>query len=519
MQVHPATFPRFGAFVISFLLTAAACAGAPPAFRVWFDESVRAEPADGRLVVFLIRDGARIRRGADPADAPFYNDPQPIYGVDVAPLAPGEKLGVGRDVAGFPVSVDELPAGSYRARAVLDVVRADSDWSREAGNLYSDVASFTKADGETFTVDLPLTRVVEASPPPRTPGVEWFESRSALLSEFRGREATHRAGVILPEEYDPAKRYAAIYIVPGFGGDHRYALPIAASGPLFPPGGAARRHAFIIVLNPESENGHTLFADSANNGPCGRALVEEFIPALEATYPLIREPGARIVVGHSSGGWASIWLAMNYPETFGWCFSGSPDPVDFHAFQKVNIYEQSNFYTDAEGRELASNQKRGEVRMTIRQENLWEEVRGPSNTSGQQWDSWQAVFGPRDGHGRPAALFDPFTGEIDRAIADQYRRYDIVHLLTERPERFGPIFAERVRIVVGGEDEWGLHLAVGRLKDRLKALGIPMNGEAAFGRIAIVPGADHVSVTATDEYRDMGRQMLEALRRRGVVGP
>src|SRR5207237_5249903 len=103
-----------------------------------------------------------------------------------------------------------------------------------------------------------------------------------------------------------------------------------------------------IALDPESGNGHTLFANSDNNGPRGDALVEELIPALESKFHLISQKGARIVSGHSSGGWAAMWLTLQYPQTFGACFAVSPDPVDFHCLERIDIYNMSNAYSDGQ---------------------------------------------------------------------------------------------------------------------------------------------------------------------------
>ncbi len=505
--------------LLCLFVAATSRADSPPAFRTHFDASLRNEPASGRLIIFLLENGAKVPPRADPSDAPFYDDPQPIYGVETNNLLPGAELTIGRAIAGFPVPLDQLPVGSYRAQAVLDINPTNSDWQREPGNLYSEVVTFTKTSTDRFSVDLPLTNAVAETPPPASPGVEWFEARSALLSDFHNRDVQIRAGVVIPEDYDPTKKYPALYVVPGFSGDHRFAASIVRMKNFGPNTGELRKHAFIIVPDPESENGHTLFADSANNGPCARALVDELIPALEKKYPLISEPSARIVAGHSSGGWSTVWLAMQYPQSFGFAFAGSPDPVDFHAFQKINLYEQPNFYTDEQGKELASNEQVGVALMTIRQENQWEEARGPRNSSGQQWDSWQAVFGPRDAEGRPAALFDPTTGAIDRKIAEHYRRYDIAHLLAENPERYAPIFADHIRIIVGSADEWNLDDAAERLREQLANLGHPMKGEASFGKITIVPDADHGTVVMDPEYRAMGRQMLDALRKAGHVAP
>ena len=45
-----------------------------------------------------------------------------------------------------------------------------------------------------------------------------------------------------------------------------------------------------VVLDPDCGTGHHVFADSATNGPRGTALVEEFIPYIERTFPAIADP-------------------------------------------------------------------------------------------------------------------------------------------------------------------------------------------------------------------------------------
>ncbi len=70
--------------------------------------------------------------------------------------------------------------------------------------------------------------------------------------------------------------------------------------------------------------GHSVFADSANNGPVGEALIMELIPAIEERFRIIAEPSAQFVGGHSSGGWSSLWLQVTYPDYFGGCWSTGP---------------------------------------------------------------------------------------------------------------------------------------------------------------------------------------------------
>lgn len=496
---------------------------APPAVTISFDAATRAEPATGRLVLYLIADTARM--GADPADAPFFDNPQPMFGIDVTALAPGASATIDAAATSFPVSWSGLPPGRYRAQAVLDLHRENSSWKREPGNLWSETVAFEVTAKDTpAPVAIKLTKVVGPQRVPEPHIAEVFEVRSALLSDLHGHDVALRAGVLLPTSYNDAanaaRTYAAVYEVPGFGGDHTGIHPFHPFRARLPAGSPwlpMRENAFWIVLDPESPNGHTLFADSANNGPCGRALVEELIPALEKKYRLVPDPKARLLRGHSSGGWSTLWLAITYPETFGACWSSSPDPVDFRHMQRCDIYGWPSMFDHDGPGAVPSYRSDGRVRMTVRQENLMEEVIGPDNTSGQQWDSWFAVWGPRNERGNPAALFDPVTGLIDKAVAERYRAYDIADLVRMDPGRVALLFQERIRLVVGDQDNYYLNEAVALLKAEVEKVNFLHLPEGGHGRITIVPGRDHGTIFGVPEIQNIPAEMVEHLERAGLM--
>src|SRR5262245_36732388 len=76
-----------GALCAIFLLPAAAPCAAQ--FRVTIDPAVRTEPASGRLVVYLINEKSPVAKaGVSPAEGPFFEDPQPMFGIDVHDLKP-----------------------------------------------------------------------------------------------------------------------------------------------------------------------------------------------------------------------------------------------------------------------------------------------------------------------------------------------------------------------------------------------------------------------------------------------
>ncbi|MBL8763888.1 MAG: hypothetical protein JNM07_06435 [Phycisphaerae bacterium] len=512
--------------MMSLAMAAILACGAPGAdaggasFVVTLDAKASDAPRTGRLIVSVIRADSKVA-GQDPLNAPFWEDPQPMYGADVRDLPPEGRVTIDDSASSFPGPASALPPGAYRAAARLDVFRVSSSWRRHDGNLFSDPVEFTVPETGRVEVPLRLIHATRIEPARGVPDTDVVSIDSRILAPVNGRPVSLRASVMKPVGFDPVREYAAIYEVPGFGGDH---TGVGTFHPWRARAGSGaeatvelRRRAFYIVLDPESPNGHTLFADSDNNGPRGRALVEELIPAIESRYPLIRKPQARLLRGHSSGGWSTLWLALTYPETFGACWSSSPDPVDFHCFQRANIYDDANFYTDASGRDHPSYRQGDAATMSIRQENSMEECIGAANTSGQQWDSWFATFGPRDASGRPAALFDPATGVIDKTLLDHYRAYDLTARLRADAGRLGPIFKQRVRLLVGDKDNFYLNEAVERLKTEVDKLSFFTLPEGANGYIKILPGLDHGTIFGAKEMRAIHAEMLAHLRRTGLV--
>ena len=498
----------------------------PLAFRAWFDPAVRDAPASGRLVVYVL---PAPFIGRDPGRGIGVGPTRPVFAVDVSDMRPGQAVVIDDSADAFPSPPSKLPPGRYLARVVLDLQRISGDWHREPGNLTGEPVEFTirpNGDGPG-TLEVRLDYPVQPRPERNFAGVEFFETSSPLLSAFSGREVKLRAALILPDNYRADRKYAAIYDVPGFGGTHREAYQFARGREAYATANPAARElngeAFEIFLNPDSPYGHTLFCDSEVNGPWGRALVEELIPALEAKYPLLARPEARLLRGHSSGGWSTLWLATEYPHVFGATWSSSPDPVDFRRFQRVDLYAQDNFFrlTNPDGtpdHAIPSCISGGRAVSTIEDEVRVDEVIGPGRTSGQQWAAWQSCWGRRgpDGNARP--LFDVDTGAINREEAETYRRFDIVDRLRRDPERFLPIFRDRVRVIVGDRDDWDLHLAVGLLRDELARLCGSENTPGGAGYIKIVRGHDHSSIFDAPELRSVPGEMLEHLRLHGLIG-
>jgi hypothetical protein len=515
---------RIRTLVCLLILTLASAVRADTV-RVLIADGLVDAPVSGRLVLFFITETGERWERTDPLNGPFFGEPQPIASAPVENLRPGVPFDLDTAfMTTFPLDIGAV-GGRARIRAVLDRDDTSPSLTDAPGNLVSEVIEMDLIAGEPDLIDIRLTSVTEPRPMPEdTKALKWVEFRSEMLSAHSGRDVFHRAGVALPpnaaEAYGTGTRevFPAVYVIPGFGGDHRGAMRYARMLEADPE----TPRAVYIVLDPASPYGHHGFMDSPNHGPRARALVEEFIPELERRFHLAPSPEARIVTGHSSGGWSSLWLGLTHAATFGACWSSAPDPVDFHAFQMTDIYSADSMYAH-DGHETPSYRQFDEgggevVAMTVRQEGLMERAVSPDGDSGQQWDTWEAMFGPRDEDtGLPVPMFDGRTGKIDHAVVEHWKRYDITRMVTEDWAGFGPALVNNIRLVCGTNDSFYLNRAVELLQRKTDPLRAQVEGhEDAPGYIRLVEGATHGSIIRA-VASDWNREMREYLAAQGFA--
>jgi hypothetical protein len=254
-----------------------------------------------------------------------------------------------------------------------------------------------------------------------------------------------------------------------------------------------------VYLDPKVPHGHSVFADSANNGPCGKALITELIPEIEKRFRAIPHAYGRFVTGHSSGGWSSLWLQVTYPDFFGGCWSTAPDPVDFRAFQTINIYEDRNGHWTPEGYPRPLARRNNEPAATFVETNRWEYVVGP----GYQLDSFNAVFSSRGVDGKPKPIMDKLTGTIDPEVAEYWKRYDIRLVLEENWPSLGPKLKGKIHVIAGAWDTYYLKNAVEFLGDFLMTTDYG-------GYVEILPG-DHGSFMTSQVRERIEKEMAEQI--------
>jgi S-formylglutathione hydrolase FrmB len=420
---------------------------------------------------------------------------------DVRDWKPGEKLVLGSDALAYPEPLAKLEKGKYWVLAVMDLDQGHRSFGNAPGNLYSKPIQLELDPGSSEPAKLLLDQVAKKRPYPESERVKLVEIDSRLLSEFHKRPVNMRAAVALPKSYatSPDKRYPVIYQIPGFGGDHRGAFGAVSSNAT----DVAGVEALYVVLDPSCRNGHHVFADSANNGPYGAALIQELIPAIEAKFRALGTPASRLLTGHSSGGWSSLWLQVTYPNFFGGVWSTAPDPVDFRDFQQINIYKPgNNMFVDEKGNQRPLARMRGKAVLFYRPFSDMEDIIG----HGGQLPSFEAVFSPRGTDGQPRKLWDRATGAIDPETAKVWEKYDIRLVLECNWKALAPKLAGKLHVYMGTEDTFYLNGATALLKESLRNLG-------SDAVVELFPDKDHGTLMDKAMRERIAKEMAASLQR------
>jgi hypothetical protein len=483
--------------LLSFLLCLAPLAALPANtptsaawnFEVTIKQGLTAPPTDGRLFIILARTNTpepRLTLGRTGLDAPH------VLATDRKGFSPGAVEVV--DASVIASNPAEVPAGDYFVQALFDS-NADLRLTTAPGNLYSKPQKIHLDPARGGDWKLELT---EQNPPEQLPAetaqLKFVKIQSKLLSEFYGRPIFLRAGIVLPRDYerDVSRRYPLWVRIGGLNARYAGVLGLMAEKSEFRKTWQAEDTPRLILLQLDGAgpNGDPYYVNSANNGPFGDALVQELIPQVEARFRAIGQPRARFLSGSSTGGWVSLALQVFYPDFFNGTWTSCPDPVDFRALELVNIYQDDNAYVNPYCYERPSERNaNGDTKLTMRREVGVENLLGRGNSytlSGEQWGDWNAVFGPRGADGLPVPLWDPQSGKINHAVAEQWKKYDLRLVLEQNWKTLGPKLRGKLHIAAGEADGYFLNNAVHLLDKFLSKANPPFEGKIVYG-----PGKGH----------------------------
>jgi hypothetical protein len=158
-----------------------------------------------------------------------------------------------------------------------------------------------------------------------------------------------------------------------------------------------------------------------------------------------------------------------------------PDPVDFHAFQSLDAYKDTNAYYDEGPFErfpkLLGRLPNDHILATMESFSRQEAVLGTRGRSGGQLDAFHATFGPMDADGYPAKMWDAETGAMNPEVARYWREhYDLTALLARDWERLGPKLQGKLHVTMGTKDTFYLDAAAHRLEQFLESTKLAGKG-------------------------------------------
>lgn len=467
---------------ILFLLSSNAFA---QQFRVSFADTLHNTPFTGNILLFLSKDSKVPKDGV--AGLEIF----PCFRMYVKDLKPGAYITFDDRSISYPVQLTGIERNTYYVQVVFDLNNGGRSIGGSPGNLYSTPQRIT------LTKNLSQVYLLNAdkkNPSPIFTSTEFVKELnvpSKLLSAFHNTGVSVNAAVILPKEYfiEHKRKFPVRFLVSGYGGDyHRYSGTSKPSEPI------DTTACITVYLDGNCPLGHSAYANSENNGPWGDALTKEFIPQLERTY---RCNGARLLNGHSSGGWTVLWLQTHYPMIFQGCWASSPDPVDYRNFQKINLYEHQNMFY---GKDSVLNQTG-----TIAGYFPWFSMRNIYQMEhvvyrGEQMHSFDAVFSGKGSDGLPERICDYQTGKIDTAVFSHWKNYDISLYLRNNWGKLKSELGGKIMVSVGNQDNFLLNYAVRLLDGEMKKLN--------SGFVFTYYAGDHFTIATPEFFKD-GNGFLE----------
>ena len=140
-------------------------------------------------------------------------------------------------------------------------------------------------------------------------------------------ETPMRVAVITPESARPDAGYRTVYLLNGYGGDHRAWLK---TQPRLPE--LADQYGMVIVM-PDGRDSWYWDSPVDKGMQMESFITKVLVPYINDNYDVDRRASHRAITGLSMGGHGALWLSMRHPDIFGNAGSMSGG-VDIRPFPK-----------------------------------------------------------------------------------------------------------------------------------------------------------------------------------------
>src|SRR6476660_1389185 len=395
---------------------------------------------DGRLLL-LLSNNDKAEPRFQISDGP---STQLVFGADMDNSAKGRSeifTQTNPAILGYPIqNLKDLPNGEYYVQALLHryetlhrkdghVVKLPMDrgegqqWNLAPGNFYSKPVKIKIDNTKPGVIKVELDQVIAPIVEPAdTRYIKHIKIQSKLLSEFWGRPMYLGAHILLPEGWDthPDVKYPLAIFHGHFPSDFDGFRTTPADTSL-KPDYSERFHisGYNRIVQQEAYNFYKLWTgpnfprvlaieiqhacpyyddsyavNSESIGPYGDAITYELIPEIEKRFRGIGKGWARFMYGGSTGGWEVLAAQVFYPDEYNGCYAACPDPVDFHHYTTIDIYNNKNaYYVESDYKKTPRPGYRdylGHVSAMVKDMNQRELALGNRSRSGDQFDIWEA---------------------------------------------------------------------------------------------------------------------------------
>jgi enterochelin esterase family protein len=294
--------------------------------------------------------------------------------------------------------------------------------------------------------------------------IEDFHS-PALEGNPLGDPASRRVPVYLPEGYDAGQNYPVLYLLSAFGGrglkllnDDLWEENIQQRLDRLIAGGQV---APLIVVMPDASTryGGSQYLNSSATGDYEDHMLE-LVAYIDKKYPTKAEPGARALAGHSSGGFAALYLAMRHPDTFGLAADHSGDK----GFELVYQPEFGDF--------LRYHERVGDEGIEALLASPGESLNNGAPFAALNVAAMAACYAPNPDAAWGFDLpFELHSGTVREDVWARWLAHDPLRMLDEHAEALRSL--KLLFLDCGRFDEYNLLYGARRFAARLSALKVP----------------------------------------------
>jgi len=266
------------------------------------------------------------------------------------------------------------------------------------------------------------------------------------------------------------KRYPVVYLIAGFTGFGKMNMNVNAYSENIQQrldrliNSKSIKEMIVVMPDCFTKYGGSQYVNSSATGRYEDYIIKEIVPYVDKTFRTIPKAGARCIIGKSSGGYGSMWLAMRHPDVFGLMATHSGDS----AFEYCYMKDFPDFIVQIQKYGNGHNA----VSKFIKSEINYKQPKSKDFYNILNIIGMSAGYSPNPKRKEYNfdLPFDLYTGEIIPGIWKKWLRYDPVRLVDKYKTNLKKL--RFIFIDCGTKDEFNLQAGARIYADKLRKAGI-----------------------------------------------